>query len=222
MSDGHGGWSGVRRATKLGRVFAVLGAAAEPDRQHICDVIRVYAARENSLLFSSGGERPDEEAMIDITHETLIRQWSLLAEWVKQEAESADCLSRLVRSAELHREGQAGYWGNPEAEFAWRRMTDDGWNAEWASQYEGAFEDGMAFLVASRERLEHAARKEEERRTRELDNGQGLDRGRAEACGSARRADRCRAPRPDPPEMGRRRTPGRSHRPHLAGVGPPT
>jgi len=183
----------VRRATKLGRVFAVLGAAAEPDRQRIRDVIRVYAARENSLLFSSGGERPDEEAMIDITHETLIRQWSLLAEWVKQEAESADCLSRLVRSSELHREGKAGYWGNPEAEFAWRRMTDDGWNAEWASQYGGAFEDGVAFLVASREQLEHAARQEEERRTRELDTAKALieaERRRAEALAGQTVAER--------------------------------
>jgi energy-coupling factor transporter ATP-binding protein EcfA2 len=174
----------IRRATRLDRVFAVLGAAADSDRQRIRDVIRVYAARENSLLVCSGGARLADEDMVDITHETLIRQWSLLAEWVKQEAESADWLARLVRSAELKREGQAGYWGNPEAEFAWKLMTGDGWNAAWANQYGGDFEEGRAFLASSRDRVERAAREEEERRGRELETARALseaERRRAEA-----------------------------------------
>ncbi len=163
----------VRRPKKLHRIYAVLGAESEQQREEIDGIIRLYGSRENSLvLISTAGE--DEDPVIDITHESLIRQWRLLREWVKAEAESADWIWRLARSTELYRRGSAGYWGDPEASIAAKRAAEENWNAAWAAQYCEGFDEAMVFLRESREQIERERVEEEDRRRREIDTAHGL------------------------------------------------
>ena len=99
--------------------------------------------------------------VLDISHESLIRQWRRLAGWVRQEAESAAIYHRLAETAELWRSGQAALWDTPDLEnaLAWRERERP--TEAWAERYGGAFRAAVQFLDASVQ--EHGRKLEEER-----------------------------------------------------------
>ena len=64
----------------------------------------------------------DEDSLIDISHESLIRNWERLKEWVDEESQSAQIYRRLAETAVLHERGHAGLWRDPDLQLAldWR------------------------------------------------------------------------------------------------------
>jgi WD40 repeat protein len=103
-----------------------------------------------------------EQSVIDISHESLIRQWRRLAEWTKKEAESAAIYKRLEQNALLHQEGKYGFYRTPELDFTlkWRDETKP--TPQWASRYGEHFELAMALLAESQQRFEDFKRKQQE------------------------------------------------------------
>jgi hypothetical protein len=87
--------------------------------------------------------------LIDISHESGIRQWNTLRDWVDREAESRAMYLRLVDAAVRHREGKAKLWGNPDLQLAreWRERQHP--NKAWAARYSPEFETAMAFIDKS-------------------------------------------------------------------------
>ena len=51
------------------------------------------------------------DTLIDISHESLIRVWKKLQQWVNEKSESVATFRRLAETAALHHAGQAGLWG---------------------------------------------------------------------------------------------------------------
>lgn len=49
-----------------------------------------------------------EQTIIDISHESLIRVWTWLRQWVEEETQAAGIYHRLSESADLHARGKAG------------------------------------------------------------------------------------------------------------------
>jgi len=92
----------------------------------------------------------DDSAVIDISHESLMRVWRRLRGWVEEEAQSARIYRRLHETAALHAEQRAGLYTIPIC-----RLPAPGGgerpNAAWADQYGGGFAEAMAFLDTSRE-----------------------------------------------------------------------
>jgi WD40 repeat protein len=84
--------------------------------------------------------------MIDISHESLIRGWGRLHQWVEEEAQSARVYRRLGEQAELYRDGKAGLFDELDVKLAveWREQ----WKPEqaWATRYRYDFADAMRFL----------------------------------------------------------------------------
>jgi tetratricopeptide (TPR) repeat protein len=121
-----------------------------------------------SFLMPPAGIALDENSVIDISHESLIRGWERLRKWVDEEADSAKVYRRLAQTAALHTQGTAGLWHDPDLEhaLAWRDKEQP--NAAWAERYDTGFEGAMAFLEKSRVAREAEKRVEEQRRNREL------------------------------------------------------
>lgn len=170
----------VRRPARLRWIYAVTGARIPSERRHIDQVIRLYAARENSLLFCTTGGDLTPRSVIDIAHESLIRKWRLLGHWVAEEAKDADWYRDVANSVERGAALKEGFdLVHLEHLAAYGR-----WNAAWAAQYkpkrEVRFAKVMEFLQASRRAQEERERKEEERRNRELHTAQELARGEQE------------------------------------------
>lgn len=177
----------VRRPARLARIFAVIGAGTPAAQDEVRRVIRVYARPANSLLVAPAPE-PGPDAVIDISHESLIRKWRQLQRWVQAEAKSVEWYRDLVRDVERG----AAPWKDPDLARAEELCREDGWNEAWAEQCTPgsprAFQGVEAFLRQSRILVEEDARRqreeaarEEARRRQDLMNAQQLARARLRA-----------------------------------------
>ncbi|MGH8549846.1 MAG: ATP-binding protein [Methylococcales bacterium] len=157
------------------RTGFVTGAGS---RWRICDlrpgdrplgwlVIAVTEAfRRPDCCFLAAPEGPLQAGtLLDISHESLIRQGGSLAGWVAAEAESAEMYGRLGDWALRWERGNAELWRGPDlgSALAWRHKEKP--SPAWAERYGGRdrFEISMRFLDASEAARRAAAAAEEAR-----------------------------------------------------------
>jgi WD40 repeat protein/tetratricopeptide (TPR) repeat protein/energy-coupling factor transporter ATP-binding protein EcfA2 len=161
---------GIRRPTRLGQLVAI--AAVEEPIVH--GVIEAYRAPGVTFLMPPVSSILDDDAVIDISHESLMRVWRRLRGWVEDEAQSARIYHRLRETAALHGEKRAGLYHDPDLQIAlsWREAIEP--NSAWAGQVGGRFDEAMAFLDTSREAAEREENQREAARQRELERARQL------------------------------------------------
>ncbi len=146
----------IRRPCPLGEIAAVSGAAPES----LLEVIQQFREDGRSFLVLSSDEAAGDP-LVDISHESLIRQWDILTNWVEEEAESAKVYCRLADTAELRRRGKAGLYREADLQvaLAWQERQKP--VVVWAKRYAGDLSLALRFLEdsknsaeAERERLE--------------------------------------------------------------------
>src|SRR6185295_10482733 len=162
----------IRRPTSLHEICGI----AEASEEEVVAVINVFRHEGRSFLMPPLGVDLSAETVIDISHESLIRNWERLRHWVNEEAQSARIYRRLAEAAVLSREGKEGLLNDPALQIAldWREQRKA--NRAWARRYHPEFETAMSFLDASRDardarvaELEHQRQEAAERDRRELE-----------------------------------------------------
>ena len=160
----------VRRVTTVGKVAQVSGTSA----REVSEVIKPFIAPGCSFLSVTGASVDHdvlpEDSRLDISHESLIRQWDDLRTWSRDEEDAAELLQRLIQSERLFSAGRGEHLNAREVN------TYDQWNernkpnAGWATRYCDAteFKTATEFLEASREDVKKTEQAEEIRRQREL------------------------------------------------------
>ncbi len=106
------------------------------------------------------------DTILDISHESLLRQWERLTHWEKQEARSAEFYRRLHRTAQLWKQGEAGLWGTPDLDVALNWKTQEQPTMVWAERYGGGYALALEFIEASernRQANEQAVRRRHQR-----------------------------------------------------------
>ncbi len=167
LSGGDTRHSDTRRPVKLESVAEI---AQEP-WQYVAAVVEVFRKEGRSFLMPQG-QALVADTVIDISHESLIRQWQQLKKWTQKEAEDAELYQRLESSACRWKKGQAALWRTPELELAlaWREKTKP--TIQWAKrygEYEGEhFYQAMCFLAESEKEQQREQREKEAARLREL------------------------------------------------------
>jgi formylglycine-generating enzyme required for sulfatase activity len=129
----------IRRPAKLRKVLEVIGVAGDPLYEpEAIRIVRKFSNRENSFLVVGDGQDPDAQPhpddVVDISHESLIRKWDTLRDWVKKEAKVAEIYRYLRRDAGLYPQ-DAALWGQPDLGRALDCKKDVSWNEDWAAQY---------------------------------------------------------------------------------------
>jgi WD40 repeat protein len=154
----------IRRPVELGR----LAALTEASEAEVIKVIEVFRREGRSFLMPPAGVRLDGDSLIDISHESLIRNWERLKTWVEEEARSARIYRRLAETAVLYQRGEAGLWRDPDLQLAldWRDESKP--NETWARRYHSEFKTAMDFLDESREARDREAREREAQRKKEI------------------------------------------------------
>jgi len=153
----------IRRPTQL----SVISAGAEATEAEVVAVIDVFRREGRSFLMPPAGVRLSSDTVIDISHESLIRNWDRLQKWVEEEAQSSRIYRRLAEAAVLQREGKEGLLVDPALQIAldWREKERP--NSAWANHYQSEFETAIGFLDASRDQRDSQLRAEEQRRARQ-------------------------------------------------------
>ncbi len=155
----------IRRPTRMDALCAIAGASL----QEMSVVIEVFRGGGRSFLMPPTGVPLHPDTVIDISHESLIRNWQRLKEWVNDEAQSARIYRRVAETAVLHREGGEGLLQDPALQIAidWQQQTKP--NAAWAQRYHPEFDLAIAYLEQSKVARDAAIAERERQRTAELE-----------------------------------------------------
>lgn len=154
----------IRRPTRVSEISAI----AEASPAAVIAVIEPFRRAGRSFLMPPAGVKLDENSLVDISHESLIRGWERLRKWVDEEARSAQIYRRVAQTAGLHREGSAGLWHDPDLALALRWRDINRPNAVWAQHYHPDFDAAMAFIDASKTANEAEIAERERKRRREI------------------------------------------------------
>lgn len=142
----------IRRPMEVQEICELTGA----DVEAVKAVIEVFRREGRSFLMpppkdALTGEpvHLKSESLIDISHESLIRNWERLKTWVDEESQSARIYKRLAQTAMLHEAGEEALLIDPALQGAldWREKNKP--NDVWARRYHPDFKTAMTFLDAS-------------------------------------------------------------------------
>lgn len=166
QADGRG----IRRPLPFGEIEEITGH----EREKMLTVIDAYRPTGRTFIMPGETVKIKDHVIIDISHESLMRVWVRLKQWVNEEADSARIYIRLCETAELHSLGEAGFYRDPDLKIAlsWREKNKP--NENWGARINASFELAMRFLDDSKEDFEAEQRAREEARKRELEQAKAL------------------------------------------------
>ncbi len=155
---------GIRRPTTAAALCAITGVSVA----ELTSVLAAFRKPSRSFVMPPASDAIAPDTVIDISHESLMRVWNRLKDWVEDEADSAAQYQRLVQNAMLHAKGAAGLMSDPELSLTldWQRKRQP--NAAWGNRYRLGFDSAVSFLEESREARDAAIEAEKERQRREL------------------------------------------------------
>jgi len=154
----------IRRPASLKEIAEV----ADVSPLEVEEVSKVFRHPDCCFLIPSESEFLSPESMLDISHESLIRQWDKLRDWIHHEAESAEIYRNLEKNASQWQQKQVDLWGGLRLENAltWREQEEP--TVRWAERYGENFDLAMRFLDACAQEEEEKHQREERERQREL------------------------------------------------------
>jgi formylglycine-generating enzyme required for sulfatase activity len=137
----------TRRPVRLSEAIALTGASVET----MLKIIASFTSDSRTFLTLSS-QNPEDDPVIDISHESLIGLWDKLKLWTDEEKDSRVQFERIADAAELHFHEKSSLWVNPQLQLAlsWRRKKNP--TAEWAVRYGKNYQLAMQFLDKSRTR----------------------------------------------------------------------
>jgi PQQ-dependent catabolism-associated CXXCW motif protein len=146
LTQGEGtGGRDVRRPARLAQIAAI----AEAPIADLIPVIEVFRAPGRHFVTPPVPDPLAPDTMIDISHESLIRQWAKLRQWVRDEYQSAEEYRDIERAAKQWKNGLGSLLMKVDLVVArkWRKTERP--NAAWAERYGDAFSLAMTFLGKS-------------------------------------------------------------------------
>jgi WD40 repeat protein len=156
------------RPTRRPTGLKTLAEVANVSLADLAPVVEIFRTPGTSFLTPPSPVSLMPYTVLDISHESLIRQWKRLQEWVNREAESAELYRRCAQTASLWERAEAPCLQSPELDhvLAW-------WSAQqpiaaWADRYGGQFELVRRFLEASLQNHREEKRQIQSARERQL------------------------------------------------------
>ncbi len=141
---------GVRRPSRV----SGLAKISESSVEQVIKIVNIFRGEGRSFLTPSFNIEIDENIVIDLSHEALMRVWDRLNIWVDEEATAVGMYKRLSDSAANYQVGKTGLWRPPDLQLAtnWRNKNSP--NLAWAERHGPAFERTIVFLSTSEEEYE--------------------------------------------------------------------
>ncbi len=145
----------------LSEIWDVCCANSEQDRQRVNDIIDVF--RQGEATFLEPREGPlKPETFVDIAHESLIRNWKILAQkWLPEEERQAKTLIELLNRANGWRAHEKDLLTGLDLAGAMQWDSHRNPSPQWAEHYigPGKLADVQSFLAASHKQFLRSARR---------------------------------------------------------------
>ena len=164
LIESSGDGAGARRSAGIEEICAMGGIT----QAEVIQVAERFRRPGRSFLMPSSEIPLKASTVLDISHESLMRVWVRLGEWVKADARSAELYRRLAQAAGRYQSGDAGLWRDPELQLALRWRQEHQPTAAWAERHHPAFERTMLFLETSAEARDGEISRKERNQRRQL------------------------------------------------------
>ena len=150
LTDISSNSKGVRRPCKLGDLSTQLGI----DKNKIIEIVDVFRLSGRSFLMPPKSINLHEDDYIDISHESLMRDWDRLKTWINEEFESSKTYINLCKSAELYQDGKGSLLVNPELSIVLKWREKQLPNEIWGSRYDESFFRAINYLEDSKTKFD--------------------------------------------------------------------
>lgn len=133
----------------------------------LIEVLNVFRAADCNFLVPSQSLPISSNTIIDISHESLIRQWKQLRIWVEAEYQAGQTYRRMLETAKLWQIERAALWRTPDLETGlnWSAL---GLGPRWAERYGGDYEIAIEFLQKSQQEQQRLDQAKQTQIAREL------------------------------------------------------
>ncbi|MFC2124284.1 hypothetical protein ACFLU5_05695 [Bacteroidota bacterium] len=148
---------GVRRSAKISE----LAHVGNVNENEVIEVVEKFRQPGRSLLMPPATVPLKSDTIVEISHESLMRIWDRLKNWVDEEAESAQMYLRLSEAAAMYQVGRTGLWRPPDLQLALNWQKKQLPTRDWAQRYNPYFERAIVFLETSKSAYENEQRSKE-------------------------------------------------------------
>ena len=147
LTDPHSQRRDLRRDALVSEVAAMAGTGVDS----VIAVADEFRADGRHMLMPSSAVPLSDHTRLDISHESLIRQWSALNEWAREESANAREFEKLGEEAQAERDGRGELLSgrNLARALDWIRHVEP--TPAWAKRYSSAshLEATLAFIRKS-------------------------------------------------------------------------
>jgi len=149
---------GIRHPSSVKTIKSVVQCTSE----ELFEVVDKFRIPSRSFITPRQDIPLNDDSIIDLSHESLMRLWDRLRAWVDEEAAAVQMYLRLSEASAMYQQGKTTLWRPPDLQLAinWRDHHKP--TLEWAQRYDPAFERAMVYLRTSEEEYN----KEEESKIR--------------------------------------------------------
>jgi WD40 repeat protein len=136
---------GIRHPSPVSKIMSVIQCTAE----ELFEVVEKFRIPSRSFVTPRQEIALTTDSIIDLSHESLMRLWDRLKEWVDEEAASVQMYQRLSEASAMYQQGKTSLWRPPDLQLAinWREQQKP--TLAWAQRYDPAFERSMVYLRTS-------------------------------------------------------------------------
>ncbi|TAL62517.1 MAG: hypothetical protein EPN88_13190 [Bacteroidetes bacterium] len=136
---------GLRHPSGVPTITSIAGCTSE----ELFEVVEKFRIASRSFITPRENVPLSDESIIDLSHESLMRLWDRLRQWVDDEASSVQMYLRLSEASAMYQQGKTSLWRPPDLQLAinWRDQHKP--TLTWAQRYNPAFERAMVYLRTS-------------------------------------------------------------------------
>jgi energy-coupling factor transporter ATP-binding protein EcfA2 len=136
---------GIRRPSSVNMIKSEIQCSTE----ELFDIVEKFRIPSRSFLTPRYQIPLNDDSVIDLSHESLMRLWDRLREWVDDEAASVQMYLRLSEASAMYQQGKTSLLRPPDLQLAinWRDKQKP--TLTWAKKHNPAFERAMVYLRTS-------------------------------------------------------------------------
>jgi|WetSurMetagenome_2_1015567.scaffolds.fasta_scaffold00006_26 WD40 repeat protein len=136
---------GIRHPSSIGMIKSIIQCSSE----ELYLVVEKFRIPSRSFITPRQDILLSDETIIDLSHESLMRLWDRLRDWVENEFASVQMYLRLSEASAMYQQGKTSLLRPPDLQLAinWRDQQKP--TLTWAQRYDPAFERAMVYLRTS-------------------------------------------------------------------------
>ncbi len=140
----------VRRPCRMGELAGLVESAGD-SRSDAVAVVDAFRAPGCNFLRTTRDSLANDLVIVDISHESLIRQWTPLRQWLEKEVRDGLAWRRLILAEEHYNHHEGGLLTGLDLSnlTAWWESAKP--TPTWAERHGGKFDPTQAFVKASQQ-----------------------------------------------------------------------